>query len=206
MKLTKLTKVALVLTAMITSTAYASLEQAEEACISEVIHGGYEKPGSIRTENLGHDTYRIKGTVYSKDDRKRHNFKCKYRHGELVDWNVAWPSNDKKVNNKVAIGAGILAIAAIAAAANNDKSKDHAAGGSPFNDRRYLKRECRHNLKHHIEMAKKVRLTSAHLQSRRLSGEGFVTFDDGYERSLTYSCDFDRRGRIHDGNYHFGRR
>ena len=220
MKLTKLKSVALVLTVMVTSataTEYYKID-AQDGCAMSIIGSGYKKMKDLKTVDKGHGKFRVTGSVKSPDDGIRRNFVCNYRYNKVANWSMLEPgktthnrpanhSNGHSDQNKnVAIGAGILAIAAIAAAANNDKSKAHAAGGNPFDDRRYLKRECRHNIKHHIEMAKKVKLTSAHLQNRRLSGEGFVIFDDGYERSLTYSCDFDRRGRIHDGNYHFRRR
>lgn len=216
MKLTKLKSVALVLTVMVTSATATQAYKidAQDACAMQLISNGYQKMQDLKTVDKGHGKFKVTGSVKSRDDGKRHNFVCNYRYNRVANWSLVdtrrgtqnRPTGHSNHDKNVAIGAGILAIAAIAAAANNDKDKAHAAGGNPFNDRRYLKRECRHNLKHHIEMAKKVKLTSAHLQNRRLSGEGFVTFDDGYERSLTYSCDFDRRGRIHDGNYHFRRR
>ena len=220
MKLTKLTKVALLLTVMITSTTASQgyKVDAEDACAMSIIESGYSKMKDLKTVDRGHGKFRVTGSVKSPDDRRRHNFVCNYRYNQVANWNLikqggsthnrsADNSNGhSRHNNNAAIGAGILAIAAIAAAANNDKSKNHAAGGNPFNDRHYLKRECRHNIKHHIEMAKKVKFTSAHLQNRRLSGEGYVIFEDGYERSLTYSCDFDRRGNIHDGHYRYRHR
>jgi len=221
MKLTTIKKGTLALIAMMatTATTYAYEVDAKDACAMSIISSGYEKLHDIRAVDKGHNSYKVTGTAKSPDDNKRHNFVCNYRHGSVKNWTMTKLTNNhnkrpsgksnshhSSKHDKVMMGAGILAIAAIAAAANNEKHKHHATGGNPFHDRRYLKRECRHNIKHHIEMAKRVKITSAHLHNRKLSGSGIVVFDDGYERALTYTCDFDRRGRIHDGHYHFSRR
>jgi hypothetical protein len=46
-------------------------------------------------------------------------------------------------------------------------------------------------------------LDQANLNYRALSGNGCVVFEAGGARNLTYTCNFDRGGKIHDCNYSY---
>ncbi len=217
----KLRTAGILLAAMMTTSVYAYNEaSAKYDCINVVTRGGqYHKTSNKHVVNKGHQSYGVTGNVKSRHDNSTHKFSCNIRHGQVVNWHVSRRSTRGSKNNSAAVGAGILAIAAIAAAVNgNNKRATHRnknrynnydSGGSAFDDMRYLKQQCRQNLRHHIDRAhgrvSKLKLDTAHLHRQSLNGRGFVIFERGDERDLDYNCEFDRRGHIRDGHYQFGR-
>lgn len=221
MNYTKLKKAGLVLAAMMmTTSAYAyDAMRAKSDCANAVARGGqYYQASHEQAADKGHHSYNVTGKVKSRKNNSTHNFSCKVRHKEVVNWNVSEPHHARSSNkdNALAVGAGILAIAAIAAAANqnnnhatHDRYENHATGGNPFDDLKYLKRQCRKNLRHHINRAhdrvEKLQLNTAHVHRKSLNGRGVVYFERGGARDLDYNCVFDRRGLIRDGHYQFGR-
>lgn len=220
MKRTQL-KILTVLIASITltSSTYAYDEMnAKGDCINVIErNGNYHKTSNKHVKNLGHKSFQVTGNIKSRDDNTIHSFNCEIKHGRVVNWHVNRHAKNSARSTNAQVGAGLLAIAAIAAIANNNNAKgadnnrhyqDYNTGGSPFDDMRYLKRQCKHNLVYHIGRAhgrvSKLRLTTTHLYRQTLSGRGFVIFDDGYQRDLDYNCEYDYHANIIDGHYHFG--
>jgi len=224
MKLTQMKKAALVLAVLVASTsahAYGKKENHERnkaqqrsaaisACTSKVMHKGHGQYWGFSNREAvdkGHNNYKVTGTLESKSTKGQHHFSCNVRHGEVVRWRVRKPHGSGNSNNAAAVGAGILAIAAIAAAANNDKHENHAHGASAFDDMRYLKRQCKQNIRRHIshddQAVKSIHLDTAHLHNRTLVGNGGVIFRRGGGADISYKCKFDRRGQIYDGHYRF---
>jgi len=218
----KLRTAGLVLALIMTTSAYAYNEaNAKGDCLHAIERGGqYHKSSNKHAVSKGHKSYKVTGNVRSRHNNSTHSFSCNIRHGKVANWHVnkGHQGNSGSHNNSAAIGAGILAIAAIAVAANQDKHSTHTnnnryndydTGGSAFNDMHYLKKQCRQNLRHHIERAhgrvSKLKLDTAHLHRKSLNGRGYVTFKGGDERDLNYNCVFDYRGHIRDGHYQFGR-
>lgn len=174
-------------------------------------------------EDTGWDSYSLDGKVRSRDDGKDHKFTCRVQRQELVSWNVNAKSVDeehdhKSRNRALAIGAGVVGLAALAAImssssnktneekAQDDKRADYASGRSdPFADVAFLKQECATVLQRHLNddhgEVRSVLLNTARLTGRVLKGDGTVTFEEGSTRRLSYTCDFDRTGRIYDGRY-----
>jgi len=207
---------------IMTTSSYAYNEMsAKYACANKITQSGkYNRISHEKATDKGHWSYHVTGKVQSRRDHTSHTFSCNVRHGEVVNWHVN-EAHSKKISGKdaaIAVGAGILALAAISALTKDDKKSNHKVykqydnydtGGSAFDDIRYLKRECRRNLRHHIERAhgrvRSVELYSAHLNRRSLNGRGLVVFKRGGERELDYNCVYDRRGEIRDGHYQFGR-
>ena len=204
MKLTHIKKAGIVLASiMIATTAQAYNPKFE--CMKKITnygHGHYFPEGPSKIEDRGHRSYRVKGKALDTRDNKHYPYVCKIRHGEVVDWRVTHSNNDAA---KV-VGAGVL-IAAIAAAANQEKHNNHATGGSAFDDMRYLKKQCRQNIRHHIsndeQKVRKIKLDTARLDRRTLKGKGGVEFRNGGGSAISYECKFDRQGRIYDGHYRF---
>jgi hypothetical protein len=217
MKLTQMKRVSFVLAAMlITTVAQAYNKQdAKYDCINKIIQNGhsqYFSPTDIRIEDRGHRSYKVRGKVVYKIDEITYPFTCKVRHGEVVDWRVTASSKHSDKDAAIAAGAGLLAVVAIAAAANDDKHhnnrhENHATGGSAFDDMRYLKKQCKQNIRRHIahedQAVKKIHLDTTHLNRRTLRGEGGVLFKRGGGSDISYECKFDRNGRIYDGHYRF---
>ncbi len=219
MKYTNLKKASMVLAVILaTTSAHAYNKQdAKRACLNKITqhgHSQYHNAKDIHIEDKGHRSYKVKGKVNSRRDKHAHRFTCNIRHREVVNWNVG-PAERSHKNSAAAVGAGILALAVVAAAANYDKHhnnrhENHATGGSAFDDMKYLKRQCRQNIRHHLKRdhgrVSKVRFDSAHLNHRKLRGTGYVVFERGGERDLSYTCEFDRRGKIYDGRYNYRHR
>ncbi len=218
MKYTYLKKTAIVVASIaLTSSAYAyNKDNAVTACIDRVTEhntGKYHTPKHVRVSDKGHHSYVVTGDVASDRDGARHTFSCSIRHKELVNYHVNEPNSadGSHKNTAAAIGAGILALAVIAAA-NKDRHEGHGKGASPFSDMKYLKRQCKQNILHQIQAdhprrhIHKVKLHNVHLNHRTLKGAGEVIWRNRNVRDLSFSCDFDRRGKVYDGYYHFRRR
>lgn len=210
MKLTKMKKVGVALAAMMLVTTANAYDPKYECAAKITNHGqGDYFNLSFNVVDKGHRSYKVTGKAYTKKDNKPYPYTCKIRHGEVIDWRVN--THSKNSDKAVAIGAGLLAIAAIVAANNdkdhNNRHKDHATGGSAFDDIRYLKKQCRKNIRHHIsnedEPVKRINLNTTHLHNRTLVGEGGVLFRRGGGSDISYECKFDRQGRIYDGHYRF---
>lgn len=217
MKFANVKKIVVVLASIALTTSLYAYNQnsAKNACINKVTEfgtGQYHNVKNVHVTDQGHHSYAVTGNVASYSDGKRHSFSCKIRHKELVSYHVNY-GNNKKNDSAAAIAAGVIALAVIAAAnKHKDKHKDHNSGGNAFNDMHYLKKQCRQEVRHQIQAdhprrhISKVKFDSAHLNNRKLQGTGYVIFKNGNERDLNYKCDFDRRGHIYDGYYHYRRR
>ncbi len=216
MELTQMKKAGLVLVAILTTTSlYASdptraelrQNQAKIDCTYKIAESGkYQFIDAKHVVDKGHRSYKVTGEAESRRNGEKYNFTCSIRHKEVVDWRVTKHSSHSDKNTAIAAGAGIIALAAIVAAANN-KHDNHDEGASAFDDMRYLKKQCRQNLRHHInredQPVRKIHLDTAHLHNRTLVGEGGVLFRRGGGNDIAYRCKFDRQGRIYDGHYRF---
>lgn len=203
-----------------TSTAYAY--NAQKSCINKVTEYGsnaYHGASNVHVKDGGHHSYKVTGNIKSRRDGGTHHFSCDIRHKEIVNWKVNSSSGHKN-NTAAVIGVGILALAVAGAIDHHNKKskkkhkhdnyRDHNSGGNPFSDMHYIKRQCKKNIRQHIKRdydgIYKIGFDSAHLKNRKLRGTGYVEFDRGGDRELSYECDFDRRGRIYDGYYRFRHR
>jgi len=192
---------------------------AKHDCKREVTHDyRYHNAHNVHVEKTDKGRFRVKGKVKSTADNKDHKFTCKVRHREVVSWNVnphgiGGDSSDND-NTALAIGAGIVGLAALAAIASNDDEYSNSRndyqndrGDDPFDDINYLKKECNRTIWKHLNddhsPVKSLHFNRVNLRHRELRGRGEVHFRDGEDRDLKFSCHFDRRGRVHDGDYHY---
>ena len=210
MKLTQIKKIGLALAIMMTVTTAQAYDKsdAQDACVFAIANEGrYAFASNLHTVDKGYHSYKITGTVEAQSNHSKHRFTCDIRHKELVNWRVDRHAKSSDKNAAIAAGAGILALAVIAAAANDEKHKDHDKGASPFDDMKYLKKQCKQNIRHHInrddQPIKRILLDTVHLHNRTLVGEGGVLFKRGGGSDISYRCEFDRQGRIYDGHYRF---
>lgn len=85
------------------------------------------------------------------------------------------------------------------------RSNDNQACGHALDDMGYLKRGCVSAVRCHLERdhgaVRVLDLCHPTLHDRTLTGQGRVYFEQGGKRDVSYTstCDFDRRGRIRDG-------
>lgn len=183
-----------------------------DACQSQIFNDArYHNPRSATATETGHHSYKVTGLVADSHNRD-HRFNCRIEHREVVSWNVSPDSGASDSDKKAAmIGAGIIGLAVIAAAVSQDKGHSDKRSaydrgeGNALDDMGYLKNECAHTLRAHLERdygdVSDLRLMHPYLSDRSLTGNGRVTFEEGDSRDLSFSCDFDRRGGIYDGHY-----
>jgi len=211
---------ALTMTIPVPATSFAGYDRgdAEDDCKYKIrsTHQ-YDSFSGVNVEDKGHHSFKVTGQVRSDNNNKKHNFNCQIRHREITSWNVSSHSVDKDNKNAAIVGAGIIGLAAIAAIASNhnkdddhDEQRDHYYSGSdenPFDDMSYLKKQCRHEIRSHLNQdhgrVDKLKFEHVQLNHRNLKGDGWVTFKGSQGRDLTFTCEFDRNGRIHDGYYKY---
>jgi hypothetical protein len=212
MNYTKLKKVGLLVAAMLMTTslhAYNEMNAIRDCAVKLGQGGEYNNMSNQKAVNLGHTSYTVTGNVKAIRNNSTHKFTCNIRHKEIINLNV----NDKHHKNNSyqtsAMGVGTLGLHKYSSS-QNDRYNNHSTGGDPFDDMKYIKRQCRKNIHHYINRdhgsVEKIRFESAYLHNRKLTGRGYVVFKRGGERDLNYSCDFDRRGEIYDGHYGYTRR
>lgn len=172
----------------------------------------------------GRHDFAVSGRMRRAGSDNWSRFQCSVRHGEVTSWNVGHgqdkdDDDDGNIATAVAIGAGVLGVALIAAAAASaagddapryDKRRDDWHSYDPFADQQALRSECQQELVRHLRHdhapVSSVRLTDAHLHDRQLAGRGEVSWTDGEFSRITYTCQYDRTGRVVDGDYRYGSR
>jgi hypothetical protein len=173
----------------------------------------YSGAHGATAQETGRNSYKVTGLVKDRD-KKDHRFNCRIDHREVVSWNVSPEEiSDSDKKTAAAVGAGVLGLAILAAAVSGDKDHDDKRSSyekgenSPFNDMGYLKKECTNEVRRHLDrdhgQVRDLELTHPHLHDRTLSGNGRVSFERGGYRELSFTCDFDRRGRVQDGHYSY---
>lgn len=190
-----------------------AIEDCQDKIFDDSQYSRYSAPHGATAQETGRNSYKVTGLVKDRD-KKDHRFNCRIDHREVVSWNVspeAISDSDKKT--AAAIGAGVLGLAILAAAVSGDKDHDNKRNSyekgenSPFDDMGYLQRECTNEVRRHLDRdhgaVRDLELTYPHLNGRTLTGNGRVSFERGGRRELSFTCDFDRRGRVQDGHYSY---
>lgn len=184
-----------------------------EDCQAKILSDDeYRQPNGVKAEETGRNSYKITGFVKDQDNQD-HVFNCRVEHREVVSWNIN-PKGLSESDKKAAmVGAGIVGLALLAAAIKGDKDHDDKQSSydrgenSPFDDMGYLKKECARELRRHLDQdhgqVRDLDLTHPNLHDRTLTGNGWVSFERGGHRDLSFTCEFDRRGRINDGYYNY---
>ena len=205
--------------AAITSPAAFAYDQTDaiEDCQAKIFdayqYSRYSGAHGATAQETGRNSYKVSGLVKDRD-KKDHRFNCRIDHREVVGWNVSpevVSDSDKKA--AAAVGAGVLGLARLVAAVSGDKDHDNKRNSyekgenSPFDDMGYLKQECTNEVRRHLDrdhgQVRDLELTYPHLHDRTLTGNGRVSFERGGHRDLSFTCDFDRRGRVQDGHYSY---
>ena len=211
----------LALATTVTAPAALAYDEARavDDCVQRIRYSDsrYSRPHETRAERTAHHSYAVSGLIRSGDDRN-HRFTCRIDNRDVVSWRVDQHtalSGDGDSEAAPLVGAGVLALIAIAAIAGSqhdiegdEKRSSYDRGqGSPFNDIRYLTNECAREVRLQLErdhgQVRDLELTYPRLRDQTLSGVGRVSFARGSHRELSFSCDFDRRGNIDDGYYSY---
>lgn len=188
-------------------------------------HEGSSEFKNLVAEARGRHDYAVSGRTRRAGSDDWSPFQCTVRHGEVTSWNIGRGHHDDEDDDggdaakAVAIGAGVLGVALIAAAAASaagddapryDKRRDDWHSYDPFADPQALRSECQQELVRHLRHdhgpVSDVRLADAHLQGRQLADHGEVSWASGEFSKITYTCQYDRTGRVVDGDYRYGSR
>ncbi len=190
-----------------------AIEDCQSKIFDDSQYSRFSSPHDTTAQETGRNSYKVTGLVKDRD-KKDHRFNCRIDHREVASWNVSPEQiSDSDKKTAAAIGAGVLGLAILAAAVSGDKDHDnkqnsYAKGeNSPFDDMGYLKQECANEVRRHLDRdhgsVRDLELTYPHLNGRTLTGNGRVSFERGGRRELSFTCDFDRRGRVQDGHYSY---
>ena len=213
------TVLSIAVAAAMTSPAAFAYNQTDaiEDCQSKIFddsqYSRYSGAHGVTAQETGRNSYKVSGLVKDRD-KKDHRFNCRIDHREVVSWNVSPEQiSDSDKRTAAAVGAGILGLAMIAAAASGDKNHDDKRStydrgeNSAFDDMGYLKQECTNEVRRHLDRdhgpVRDLELTYPHLNGRTLTGNGRVAFERGGHRDLSFTCGFDCRGRVQDGHYSY---
>jgi len=162
--------------------------------------------GDVSVQRAGNGVFWVKGMVVRHRSRPD-EFTCRVVHSEVVAMRVH-PAKKPAL----AVGTGVLgAVVAGTPLAygksdfENEPYQAHARG-NPFRDRQHLNKACRHEiarqLRHSHSRFDRLRLVTGHLKNRTLQGDGTVRWNDG-DHLVHFTCHFDRRGRVVDGQFYY---
>jgi len=213
------TVLSIAVAAAMTSPAAFAYDQTDaiDDCQSKIFddsqYSRYSGAHGVTAQETGRNSYKVSGLVKDRD-KKDHRFNCRIDHREVVSWNVSPEQiSDSDKRTAAAVGAGILGLAMIAAVASGDKNHDDKRGtydrgeNAAFDDMGYLKQECTNEVRRHLDRdhgpVRDLELSYPHLNGRTLTGNGRVSFERGGHRDLSFTCEFDRRGRVQDGHYSY---
>lgn len=159
---------------------------------------------SVRRAGTGH--FWVAGKVVRHRSRPD-DFTCRVVHGEVVAMRVHTANKAA-----IAVGTGLLGSLVVGTPQaygksdfENEPYPAHARG-NPFRDRQHLNKACRHeiarNLRHSHSRFDRVRLVTGHLRGRMLEGTGSIRWSST-DHMMHFTCHFDRRGRVVDGQFYY---
>ena len=134
-------------------------------------------------------------------------FTCRVAHGEVIGLRIHHPDRPGEAIGKAILGAVLLGTAeALSDKEHENEPHPAYAHGNPLADRAHLNQACRHeiarNLRHSHAQFDRVRLVTGHLRGRILEGTGSIRWYDT-DHMMHYTCHFDRRGQIVDGQFYY---
>lgn len=174
---------------------------------------GYNDFRNVNVTGEGHHDYTVRGNIPAGNKR----FVCNILHKDVVNVKILDADRKNDDDTDAAIGAGLVGLALLAVAAasldgndTQDQPHEWQYGGDPFDDLSQLQDACAHELRRHLKAdhgrVDSFHLTTAQLHNRDLRGSAHVLWADGDVADLNYTCQFDRQGRIYDGEYRYATR
>lgn len=178
-------------------------EDARRACkarIAEVYD--LDKFRNTWTDKLGNHKFQVHGEV--RFDHNYYDFQCKVKQGEVRSYAYEGPhrkhgDHSDDMGKAVAVGAGLAIAAALVAASNDGDDRNLSASKSVLED------DCHDILQYRIrdehDRSADVQMEESTLKGRDLSGEAKVKYQNRSPHHATFTCHFDRNGRIDDSSY-----
>jgi hypothetical protein len=169
---------------------------------------GVSKLRDVWTEQVGNHKFEVHGKVKANDHL--YPFECKVKRGQVQSYAYNGPhdrhgdDDSGGLGKAVAIGAGLAIVAAAVASQAGDGDKD---GASTLNDRKsVLEDDCHDGLESRIRYDRngsaQVALKHTQVTGHDLTGEARVTYYDESPNRGTFTCHFDKHGRLLDSSYH----
>ena len=190
------------------SAIAAEVDDAQGLC-QDKIREVYDvsKLRDVWTEQVGNHKFQVHGKVKAND--QLYPFECKIKHGQVQSYSYDGPhdrhgdDNSGNLGKAVAIGAGLAIVAAIVASQAGDGDKD---GTSTLNvQKSVLEDDCHDALESRIRYERngsaQVALKHTQVNGRDLTGEARVTYYDESPNRGTFTCHFDKHGRLLDSSY-----
>jgi hypothetical protein len=182
---------------------------ARQACVHR-IHELYgirrNAISDVSATREGRDNFRLSGKVV-RHQSLPDTFTCRVTHGEVVALRLHTPDKPETAIGKAVLGAVLLGTAE-ALAGDEADHRPHPAHshGNPFTDQQHLNQACRHeiarNLRHSHAQFDRIRLVTSHLRHRTLEGTGSIRWFNT-DHMMHFTCQFDRRGRLVDGQFYY---
>ena len=194
------------------TTAAASEEhRAKKLCKNKITQVyGVSRFNNVWVEEVGNHKFKVHGKIRAQDHR--YPFNCKVKNGYVKSYAYNGPhsrhrddDDDSNLGTVVAVGAGLAIIAALAASADDDS--DSNAASSDINTSKSVLEDDSHDmLQYRIrdehDSAAEVRIKRSELRGRDLKGEAKVRSTWGPSQRATFTCHFNRNGRLLDSSYH----
>lgn len=189
---------------------------------------GVSKFRNVFAEPVGHDRFRVYGKIKARGNR--YPFSCRVKRGWVQSYSYAGPHNrydhdyyeDEHKTRNIAIGVGLAALAAAAIAASsgsqaNDTETESPESGSGHDktkpghnlDKNHLEDECGEELGGRIRRehdgVHRIAFNQSQIEGNgsRLSGSGYIQWQQHQPSALEFSCSFDSSGRVTDSSYSF---
>jgi hypothetical protein len=187
--------------------ALTTKDDAANLCLADIANQyGHRNAKAASAVPAGEDRYLVKGTAEAANGEALEFF-CRVIHGEVATLHLV------KAEGGSTHGSGLLAIRldgleTTAPAEHTTRHPAHTGSHAAHHDLTHVRKACHHELRRHLAYAfngpaEKVRLGTAHLRRRTLSGHGQVNWADGGVSRINYHCALDRYGQVVDGSYSY---
>ncbi len=202
------------------SFASSSAEQARRLCENKIRDVyGVSNFRHVSEEHLGHHKYRVYGKVRAHGHG--YPFSCKWKQGRIKSYSYDGPrgrsgdsSRDRRdsdddgsdLGKALAVGVGLAIVAALASQSGDDDG-DHKTS-SLHVDKSILEDDCHDQLQYRIRdehrygNGARVHIKNSRIDGYDLKGDAKVRYPSDHPHHATFTCHFDRNGRIRDSSYH----
>lgn len=172
---------------------------------------GVDKFRNIWAERIGNHKYKIHGQV--KYDDHKYDFNCKVKNGNIKSYAYDGPhkrhkddDDDSNIGAAVAVGAGLAILAAAAMSQTDDDDNNDKSSSTLPVSKSVLEDDCHDMLQYRVrdehDYTARVDLKNARVEGHDLVGDAKVWYDRQHPRHASYTCHFDRQGRLIDSRYH----
>jgi len=160
----------------------------------------------VSVRRAGSEHFWVKGEVV-RHRSQPDGFTCRVVHGEVVAMRVHPANRPAAAAGKGVLGTTLLGTPQAVGKSDFENAPHPAhARGNPFRDRQHLNKACRHEiarqLRHSHSRFDRLRFVTGHLRNRTLQGDGTIRWSDS-DHIIHFTCHFDRRGRVVDGQFYY---